>query len=122
MSKSVENLKVAFAGESMARNKYTFFAQIARKEGYRYIAKIFEETADDERRHAKDLFKQLNALGDTIANLKEAIEGEDHEVNKMYADFAREAKEEGNKEATILFNTMLKLKHITAIGIREFLT
>ena len=110
MSKTEENLKSAFAGESMARNKYTFFAQVAKKEGYHYIAKLFEETANDERRHAKDLFKLLNALGDTIANLKGAIEGEDYEVNEMYATFAREAKEEGYKEAAILFNTIAKVE------------
>jgi rubrerythrin len=110
MSKTEENLKTAFAGESMARNKYTIFAKIAKKEGYHYIAKLFEETANDERRHAKDVFALLNGIGDTIANLKEAIEGEHYEVTEMYPDFAREAKEEGNKEAAILFNTIAKVE------------
>ena len=110
MSKTEENLKTAFAGESMARNKYTFFAKVAKKEGYHYIAKLFEETAENEKRHAKDEFALLNGIGDTIANLKEAIEGEHYEVTEMYPDFAREAKEEGNKEAAILFNTIAKVE------------
>ena len=76
MSKTTENLKAAFAGESQARNKYTFFAKAARKEGYHYIAKIFEETAENEKQHAKDHLKLLNGIGDTAANLKEAMGGE----------------------------------------------
>ena len=72
MSKTTDNLKAAFAGESQARNKYTFFAKVARKEGYHYIAKIFEETAENEKQHAKDHLKLLNGIGDTVANLKEA--------------------------------------------------
>ena len=70
MSKTIENLKEAFAGESMARNKYTFFAKVARKEGYHYIANLFEETAINEMRHANDHFKLLGGIGDTAANLK----------------------------------------------------
>jgi rubrerythrin len=106
MSKTEENLKKAFAGESMARNKYTFFAKVAQKEGYRYIAKLFEETANDERRHAKDIFKLLDGSGDTVTNLKTAIEGEDYEVTDMYTDFEKEAKDEGNREAAVLFKTI----------------
>ena len=75
MSKTEENLKAAFAGESQARNKYDYFAKVAREEGYLYIAKIFEETALNEMQHAKDEFKLLAGIGDTVANLKEAIEG-----------------------------------------------
>ena len=74
MSKTEDNLKAAFAGESQARNKYDYFAKVARKEGYHYIAKIFQETALNEMQHAKDEFKLLNGIGDTKANLKEAIE------------------------------------------------
>lgn len=103
MRKTEENLKVAFAGESQARNKYTFFAAVARKEGYHYIAKIFEETADNERRHAKDHLALLGGIGDTAANLKEAIGGEHHETVDMYPTFAKEADEEGKKEAAALF-------------------
>jgi rubrerythrin len=110
MSKTEDNLKAAFAGESQARNKYTYFAAQARKEGYHYIAKIFEETAENEKRHAKDHFKLLGGLGDTAANLRAAMEGEDYEVKTMYADFAKQADEEGNKEAANLFRQILKIE------------
>ncbi len=103
MSKTEENLKTAFAGESEARNKYTYFAKIATNQGYHYIAKIFEETAENEREHAKQEFKRLNGIGDTIANLKAAIDGENYETTQMYPQFAKEAKEEGNDDATKLF-------------------
>ena len=110
MSKTEENLKAAFAGESQARNKYTYFAGVARKEGYLYIARIFEETADNEKRHAKDEFKLLNGIGDTKANLKEAIEGEHYETTVMYPDFAKDAEEEGNMEAVVLFKQIAKVE------------
>lgn len=110
MSKTTENLQAAFAGESQARNKYTFFAQVARKEGYHYIAKIFEETADNERRHAKDHLQMLNGIGDTAANLKEAMGGEDYEVESMYPGFAKEAEEEGQTDAANLFKQIAKIE------------
>ena len=110
MSKTTENLQAAFAGESQARNKYTYFAKVARKEGYHYIAKIFEETADNERRHAQDEFKLLNGIGDTVANLKAAFEGEDYEVKEMYPTFAKEAEEEGNRDAANLFKQITKVE------------
>ena len=110
MSKTEENLKAAFAGESQARNMYTYFAKVARKEGYHYIAKIFEETAINEMRHAKDEFALLGGIGDTIANLKEAIAGEHYETTTMYPEFAAAAKEEGNKEAAILFNMIARVE------------
>ena len=110
MSKTTDNLKAAFAGESQARNKYTFFAKAARKEGYHYIAKIFEETAENEVRHARDHFKMLNGIGDTAANLKEAMDGEDYETVTMYPTFAREAEEEGNMEAAQLFKQIAKVE------------
>ena len=110
MSKTEENIKAAFAGESQARNKYTYFAQAARQEGYHYIAKIFEETAENEKQHAMDHFKMLNGIGDTAANLKEAMGGEDYETTQMYPDFAKEADEEGNKEAAILFRQIAKIE------------
>jgi len=110
MSKTEENLKAAFAGESQARNKYTYFAKVAQKEGYHYIAKIFEETAENEKRHAKDHFALLNGLGDTKANLKAAFEGEDYEVKSMYPTFAKEAEAEGNKAAAILFKQIAKIE------------
>jgi rubrerythrin len=110
MSKTTENLQAAFAGESQARNKYTFFAQVARKEGYHYIAKIFDETADNERRHAKDHLQMLKGIGDTAANLKEAMGGEDYEVESMYPGFAKEAEEEGATEAANLFKQIAKIE------------
>ena len=110
MSKTEENLKAAFAGESQARNMYTYFAKVARKEGYHYIAKIFEETAINEMRHAKDEFALLGGIGDTIANLKEAIAGEHYETTTMYPDFAAAAQEEGNKEAAILFKMIARVE------------
>ena len=110
MSKTEENVQAAFAGESQARNKYTFFAEVARKEGYHYIATIFEETAENEKQHAKDHFKLLNGIGDTIANLNAAIKGEHHETVEMYPTFAKEAEEEGNKQAAISFQQVGKIE------------
>lgn len=110
MSKTTENLKAAFAGESQARNMYTFFAKVARKEGYHYLAKIFEESADNEERHAKDHFQLLNGIGDTAANLQEAIAGEHYETTDMYPTFAKEAEEEGNMEAARLFTQIGKVE------------
>ena len=110
MSKTQENLKAAFAGESQARNKYTYFAQIARKEGYHYIAKVFEETADNERRHAKDELALLDGMGDTVANLGEAVSGEHYETVEMYPEFAKVADEEGNAAAAALFRQIAKVE------------
>ncbi len=110
MSKTIENLKAAFAGESQARNKYTYYAKIARKEGYLYIAKFFEETAMNEMQHAKDEFKLLKELGDTKTNLKAAIEGENYEHTSMYPEFAKIAEEEGNLEAAKLFRQISKVE------------
>jgi rubrerythrin len=110
MSKTEQNLKTAFAGESQARNKYTYYAEVAKKEGYHYIARIFEETAENEKRHAKDEFKLLGGIGNTAENLKAAMEGEDYEVKEMYAVFTEEAEAEGNKEAANLFRQILKVE------------
>ncbi len=110
MSKTEENLKAAFAGESQARNKYDYFAKVARKEGYHYIAKLFEETALNEHQHAKDEFKLLKGIGDTKANLRAAMEGEHYEVTEMYPQFAKEAEEEGNMEAARLFSQIAKVE------------
>ncbi len=110
MSKTEENLKAAFAGESQARNKYDYFAKAARKEGYHYIAKYFDETALNEMQHAKDEFKLLKGIGDTKANLKAAIEGEHYETTEMYLDFAKDAEEEGNMEAARLFRQIAKVE------------
>jgi len=110
MSKTEENLKAGFAGESQARNKYTYYAQAARKEGYHYIAKIFEETADNERRHAKDQLVLLKGIGDTAANLEDAMNGEEYETSEMYPQFARDADEEGDKLAAALFRQIAKVE------------
>ena len=121
MSKTEENLKAAFAGESQARNQYTYFAKVARKEGYHYIAKIFEETAANEMRHAKDELALLDGIGDTKENLKEAIEGEHHETTEMYPQFAEEAKQEGNAEAARLFNQIAKIEKHHELRYRKLL-
>ena len=94
-SKTEKNLQAAFAGESQARNKYTYFASKARKEGYEQIAAIFEETANNEKEHAELWFKRLNGIGTTAENLKAAAEGENFEWTDMYNDFAKVAREEG---------------------------
>ena len=105
-----KNLLASFAGESQARNRYTFFAKQAKKEGYEQISGIFSETADNEKQHAKDEFKLLKGIGDTAANLRAAIEGEHHETIKMYPDFAKEAQEEGNIAAANLFKMIAKVE------------
>jgi len=110
MSKTEQNLKAAFAGESQARNKYDYYAKVARKEGYHYVAKFFEETALNEKQHAKDEFKLLNGIGDTRANLQAAIEGEHYETIEMYPTFAREAEEEGQSDAARLFTQIAKVE------------
>jgi len=97
--KTVENLKAAFAGESQARNKYTFFADVAKKEGLFEISEAFEEAAFNEQQHAKLIFKLLGGIGDTKANLRAAIAGEDDEYTSMYPEFAKVAREEGELEA-----------------------
>ena len=94
-SKTEKNLMTAFAGESEARNKYTYFASVAKKEGYEQIAAIFLQTADNEKEHAKMWFKALGELGNTAENLLHAAEGENYEWTDMYATFAKEAEEEG---------------------------
>ena len=94
-SKTEANLWAAFAGESQARNKYSYYASKAKKDGYVQIAAIFEETANNEKEHAKLWFKLLDGIGSTAENLKHAAEGENYEWTDMYAGFAKEAKEEG---------------------------
>ena len=94
-SKTEANLWYAFAGESQARNKYTYFASVARKEGYEQIAAIFEATANNEKEHAKLWFKALSGIGSTMDNLKAAAEGENEEWTQMYKNFAEEARAEG---------------------------
>ena len=98
-----KNLEAAFAGESQARNKYTYFASKAKKEGFEQIAALFQKTADNEKEHAKLWFKELNGIGDTAENLKAAAEGENYEWTDMYDEFAKVAHEEGFEDIAKLF-------------------
>lgn len=111
-SKTYQNLMTAFAGESQARNKYTYFASAAKKEGYEQIAAIFEETANNEKEHAKMWFKLLNggAVPSTKENLKAAAEGENYEWTDMYDSFAKEAEEEGFKEIANKFRLVAAIE------------
>jgi rubrerythrin len=102
-TKTEKNLQAAFAGESQARNKYTYFASVAKKEGYEQIASFFQETADNEKEHAKIHFKLLEELGTTVENLKHAAEGENYEWITMYPDFAKVAEEEGFTSVAKIF-------------------
>ena len=107
-SKTEKNLMAAFVGESQARNKYTYFASKARKDGYEQIAAIFEETANNEKEHAKIWFKELGGIGSTAENLKAAADGENFEWTDMYANFAKVAKEEGFDRIAYLFEEVRK--------------
>ena len=111
-SKTEANLRTAFAGESEARNKYTYYASKAKKDGYEQIAALFLETAENEKEHAKIWFKLLHDGGipDTITNLKDAAAGENYEWTDMYAGFAKEAKEEGFDEIAALFEGVAKIE------------
>ena len=111
-SKTEKNLMEAFAGESQARNKYTYFASKAKKEGYEQIAAIFQETADNEKEHAKLWFKLLNGgeIGTTEENLKAAAEGENYEWTDMYERMAKEAREEGFDHIAYLFDGVAKIE------------
>lgn len=109
-SKTAANLAYAFAGESQARNKYTYYASVARKEGFEQIAAIFEMTANNEKEHAKLWFKALGGLGDTVANLKAAAAGEHEEWTDMYKRFSEEAKSEGFDDLSRLFARVAEIE------------
>lgn len=111
-TKTEQNLMTAFAGESQARNKYTYYASQAKKEGFVQISRIFEETANNEKEHAKLWFKALHGdkIPDTLTNLQDAADGENYEWTDMYAQFAREAKEEGFEQLAILFEMVGKIE------------
>ncbi|MBO7179131.1 MAG: rubrerythrin family protein [Clostridia bacterium] len=109
-SKTEKNLMEAFAGESQARNKYTYFASVAKKEGYQQISAIFEETANNEKEHAKMWFKALGELGNTAQNLAKAAEGENYEWTDMYDRFAKEAEEEGFIDLAFKFREVAKIE------------
>lgn len=112
-SKTETNLKTAFAGESQARNKYSYYASKARKDGYEQIAAIFEETAGNEKEHAKLWFKLLNGgeVSDTLTNLLDAAAGENYEWTDMYATFAKEARAEGFDDIADLFEGVAVIEH-----------
>ena len=105
-----KNLMAAFSGESEARNKYTYFASKAKKDGYEQIAALFQKTADNEKEHAKLWFKELNGIGDTAANLLSAAEGENYEWTDMYAGFAKTAEEEGFTELAAKFRMVAAIE------------
>jgi rubrerythrin len=109
-TKTEQNLLAAFAGESQARNKYTYFASVARKEGYEQIAGFFEETANNEKEHAKMWFKQLDELGTTVQNLEAAAGGEHYEWTEMYPSFAKTAREEGFDAIARLFDRVAEIE------------
>ena len=109
-TKTEKNLQAAFAGESQARNKYTYFASVAKKEGYEQIAELFLKTAENEKEHAKLWFKELGGLGDTAANLLAAAEGENYEWTDMYDRFAKEAEEEGFKTLAYQFRAVAAIE------------
>ncbi len=109
-TKTEKNLQAAFAGESQARNKYTYFASVAKKEGYEQIAAIFEQTANNEKEHAKMWFKLLGGIGNTAENLKAAADGENYEWTDMYDEFAKTAREEGFEQIAKMFEGVGKIE------------
>ena len=109
-TKTEKNLQTAFAGESQARNKYTYYASKAKKDGYEQLAAIFEETANNEKEHAKMWFKELNELGNTAQNLEAAANGENYEWTDMYAEFAKTADEEGFPELAEKFRGVAEIE------------
>lgn len=120
-SKTEANLKAAFAGESQARNKYNYFASRAKKDGYEQIAALFEETANQEKEHAKIWFKLLDGIGDTAVNLKAAASGENYEWTDMYPDFEKTAREEGFDEIARLFNEIAAIEKAHEERFRKLL-
>ncbi|MBQ7340383.1 MAG: rubrerythrin family protein [Clostridia bacterium] len=109
-TKTEKNLQSAFAGESQARNKYTYFASVAKKEGYEQISALFLKTADNEKEHAKMWFKELGELGDTAKNLLAAAEGENYEWTDMYENFAKDAEAEGFTELAAKFRAVAEVE------------
>ena len=122
-TKTEANLQTAFAGESQARNKYTYYASKAKKDGYVQIGKLFEETANNEKEHAKIWFKLLHGgeMPDTAANLLDAAEGENYEWTDMYAGFAVEAREEGFEEIAVLFEKVAAIEKMHEDRYRKLL-
>ena len=121
-TKTEKNLMEAFAGESQARNKYTYFASVAKKEGYQQIAAIFEQTANNEKEHAKLWFKALGELGTTAENLASAAAGENYEWTDMYDRFAKDAEEEGFTELAAQFRGVAAVEKAHEERYRKLLT
>ncbi len=121
-TKTEQNLMAAFAGESQARNKYTYFASVAKKEGYEQISALFTKTADNEKEHAKMWFKLLGELGDTAQNLAAAAAGENYEWTDMYATFAKEADEEGFHEIAAKFRAVAEIEKAHEERYRKLLS
>ena len=117
-----KNLEAAFAGESQARNKYTFFASVAKKQGFEQIASLFLKTADNEKEHAKMWFKELNGIGYTAQNLLAAAEGENYEWTDMYDEFAKTAEEEGFPELAAKFRLVGEIERHHEERYRALLT
>ena len=117
-----KNLRTAFSGESEARNKYTYFASVAKKEGYEQISALFLKTAENEKEHAKLWFKELEGLGDTAANLVSAAEGENYEWTDMYAGLAKTAEEEGFTELAAKFRLVAEIEKHHEERYRALLT
>jgi len=109
-SRTEQNLMAAFAGESQARNKYDYFASVAKKEGYEQISQFIALTANNEKEHAKIWFKLLDGIGNTVENLKSAADGENHEHTSMYPEFAKVAREEGFDNIAVLFDKVGKIE------------
>jgi len=120
-TKTEKNLEDAFGGEAKARNKYNFFAKVAKNEGYEQIAALFLETAENEKEHAKLHFKKLNGIGNTIKNLKEAAAGENYEWTDMYPTMAKEAKNEGFDEIAEMFENIAKVEKKHEIRYKKLL-
>jgi rubrerythrin len=121
-SRTEKNLQDAFAGESQARNKYTYFASVAKKEGYEQIAAFFLETAEQEREHAKLHLKALGGIGDTASNLKAAAGGEREEWTSMYPRMAKEAREEGFDEIARIFDCIARIEKVHQERYQRLLT
>lgn len=120
-TKTEKNLEAAFAGESQARNKYTYFASVAKKEGYEQIAAIFLKTAENEKEHAKLWAKRLGLIGDTEANLNAAADGENYEWTDMYEQMAKDAEEEGFKDLAAQFRGVAKIEKMHEERYRKLL-
>lgn len=119
--KTIDNLWAAFAGESQARNKYTFFALVARKEGWQELAEFFEETAANEQEHAELILKLLQKIGDSMQNLQTCIDGENYEWQQMYPEFARIAEMEGQAEALNFFKRVTTVEKQHAARFQKLL-